>query len=507
MIVRLVLFGVVGLSLCLADQLRSWNGYPSWALNRSVAASSAAPMLRVLKSDAEGKRAATALLGHFTLVQRTMRNLTTESDYAFNGLRTLCNASSKQAVVALNVRMRTIGLGEWSSLCITDLHVGDMEALWTDIESFVGALTRGGASILAAVRDTVEERRRPEIELSTGVPWLQWYPHHNFTHDGNLQVCKLRHMVAFFGRNQWTLLGSLTSDNPNKRLEDFGRQYIEEYITSKGADGIGSFLINVNDTQLMRRNATTSLSTWGGQPASSIFLEVTDLADNPAISGAMAEGSRWLEQAEDSLAAANISIMVLSLALALVPLALFADVGPILALLYTLVTDVVSCLPLAIKGIELITLSRTRHDATRTRVYGLDSAGGVRPGDLAVAELWVARCFTKMELHAIGVVFLCVAIIAAIVGVILEIYFRYRLRYLKSMEHVHEVARSNAELRTMWASASPCPHCNHAYAMPLTNPARLNGQRNGESTLGNSGVLAYRFRRRRGTESDPWWDP
>lgn len=155
--------------------------------------------------------------------------------------------------------------------------------------------------------------------------------------------------------------------------------------------------MSVNNTENVREPTTTTESSWGTTPSASILLAVWRPDDTPAVKAAIESSSKCLEVAEDSLSAANMFIKMLSLGLALIPVAVFADVGHILTLVYTLATDTISCLPLLIKGIELVHLSDAKHTAIRTRVYGMDAG----PDDKAVAELYVAKCSSRNHLYII----------------------------------------------------------------------------------------------------------
>eukprot|EP00171_Calliarthron_tuberculosum_P014934 IDg14934t1 len=198
------------------------------------------------------------------------------------------------------------------------------------------AIDRARASSARILSATASKRKASQSRaIAKGKPKVSWkrtYQHAAFTYRGPFTTCKMRHVAAFRVRGKW---GGWQ-----------GQQVRQPTLNVNATGGEGP-----------RERATTAMSTWGGMPAASIFLEVASLEENPAIRAALFSGERWRQQAIDSVTASNIAIMVLSLLLALVPIALFADVSAIVAFAYALVTDVGSCLPLAIKGIELIQLS------------------------------------------------------------------------------------------------------------------------------------------------------
>lgn len=116
---------------------------------------------------------------------------------------------------------------------------------------------------------------------------------------------------------------------------------------------------------------------------------------------------------EDSLTASNIAILMLPVALALVPLGLFQDASLLVTLFFALATDVISVLPAAIKGFELI-------------IYGTRSSylyGGRTATDLAVAETWAAVCKIKLDRNE-GTAILSTAIALMNLEIALEFIYR-----------------------------------------------------------------------------------
>ncbi len=112
------------------------------------------------------------------------------------------------------------------------------------------------------------------------------------------------------------------------------------------------------------------------------------------------------ELVESSESASNMAILLLPVTLALVPLGLFQDVSLSIALAYTLATDIFSVLPVAIKGMELLSGDKLRYNVL-SYVYG-------GPGKelFTVAETWAAVCKTDAGFREKGIVLLAVAISA-----------------------------------------------------------------------------------------------
>lgn len=106
--------------------------------------------------------------------------------------------------------------------------------------------------------------------------------------------------------------------------------------------------------------ATATLATWGGKPTWSHF-DPSAFWLNPALELASHRGEHQKDLVEDSETASNLAILMLLTALALVPHRLFQDVSLLLTLLYTVATDIISVLPVATKGFELILYASNEH--------------------------------------------------------------------------------------------------------------------------------------------------
>ncbi len=144
------------------------------------------------------------------------------------------------------------------------------------------------------------------------------------------------------------------------------------------------------------------------------------------------------ELVASSGSASNMAILLLPLILALVPLGLFQDVSLTMALLYTLATDIVSVLPVALKGIELLSGDTSKH-STVSYVYG-------KPGkeNFAVAETWAAACRQDEGFREKGIALLFTALAAMVIGIILEIVARaqvskYKIEQKRDYARVHEI--------------------------------------------------------------------
>lgn len=141
----------------------------------------------------------------------------------------------------------------------------------------------------------------------------------------------------------------------------------------------------------------------------------------------------------DSDTASNIAILLLPVGLALLPLSLFQDVGTGVTLLYVLFTDIISVLPVAIKGVELIELAAHEHNARTAYVYGSYKS------QVVATEMWVSSCKLKDFVRIRGIALLTVAFTSMIVGLILEFVVRHRLEKYKEVTQSYLVKELEIE--------------------------------------------------------------
>lgn len=267
-------------------------------------------MAKHFNGDRSGRDALIALRDHFQDLDDRMTKLRDESNYGVTAADDLCNRQHIINRVAVDAKTRTLGFGPFRSNCITDLESTGTAKLWNTIMQFQ-------KSILPAGKRALKEAK---------LGWRSVWPHSNFTYEEDINQCRLAHAVAYRVNGTWSVLGSVTDSPPNIRKENFQRRYIEEYLMpgKEARARVGNLKINlpeIRNENVIVTDSTTSMSTWGGMPASSIFSEVAPLERNPGIAAALARGRRWFQQAEDSRAVSNIAIMVLSACLSLVPIA------------------------------------------------------------------------------------------------------------------------------------------------------------------------------------------
>ena len=210
--------------------------------------------------------------------------------------------------------------------------------------------------------------------------------------------------------------------------------------------------------------STTTMNTWGGIPATSLFTGLFGTGNNPAIQAAIEEDSATQEQIEDATTVSGIAILVTPIALTMVPIALFADIDTSATLAYTLVTDILTVMPLAVKGIELLQYAAKKHEASRNWIY----ASKLLDDSPVAIEMWHARCRAKAGVGRVGAIFLASSIVFMTAGIVLEFVAKKhvekrkeKLNKTKDLEGGFRKAGKDTmhNRNAMWKSATVCREC------------------------------------------------
>lgn len=133
----------------------------------------------------------------------------------------------------------------------------------------------------------------------------------------------------------------------------------------------------------------------------------------------------------DSDIASNLAILILPTFLALVPLSLFQDVGTGVTVVYVLFTDVISVLPIGIKGVELLELATHEHYSRSGYVYGSDQS------PILAVEMWVSLCRLRPFVRIRGIILLVIAGVATFAGIVLEFAVKAKVEKYKRLNNAH----------------------------------------------------------------------
>lgn len=189
--------------------------------------------------------------------------------------------------------------------------------------------------------------------------------------------------------------------------------------------------VNRSDGEDEYRSDASTLLVFHHGPAKPDFFKNTFLEDNVAVIRALDKSRHYSEQVSDALSPSSISILVLPLFLNTLPIALFADVSARTMLMYAILSDVLTTIPLFIKGVELITIGSRSRIAAITRI---SSGFNGTLADVAAAEVYVASCRSKQSVLPKGIGFVGISLAFLILGLAAEVlareYVAYRRRKL-----------------------------------------------------------------------------
>ncbi|KAI0567307.1 hypothetical protein FGB62_3g339 [Gracilaria domingensis] len=251
------------------------------------------------------------------------------------------------------------------------------------------------------------------------------------------QTCKVNALGAYRVNKTWFLNIGITSEKKEKHLGDFERHYLVEVMSRGGGYGNMTLPVRppdgVEEEEREVRSDTTTIMVTHRSTAEPAFFKPVFLDENVAVVQALSSLEHYTQQASDAMSPSSITILFFPLWLNLVPIALLADVSSMKMIIYALLSDVLTALPLAIKGVELMWIGS--HGSIGTVVRMSSGLDGTR-APTAAAEVYVAECHARGNLRAQGIVFLTIAIVFLVGGLVAEFAARhYRARLRKKVFH------------------------------------------------------------------------
>lgn len=218
----------------------------------------------------------------------------------------------------------------------------------------------------------------------------------------------------------WYLSTRLTNDNPIITYPDGQRYHLVEYDTVRNnhLHPLPMALHQQPDECAPLQKANTYLQRVNGSETASELLPIFP-QQNLAINVALQRGEHAVEIANDAATPSNTAILLLPLVLNLIPVALIADVNTFGMIVYTLLTDVLTVVPLMVKGVELFIVSKQQTYASIMRITGANHQP--MTNESKAAELWVARCVPSRSFRGIGEALIIVALICMVGGVLAEL--------------------------------------------------------------------------------------
>ncbi|PXF44363.1 hypothetical protein BWQ96_05883 [Gracilariopsis chorda] len=247
----------------------------------------------------------------------------------------------------------------------------------------------------------------------------------NWPYNTATQHCHLNVLGAYRIQTNWYLNVGITNDRQEKHLEDFGRKYLAEGLGRNGKTALMNLYRrpkpkDADQTHKLIHNATTIIISHRDTADPGVF-KFTPLSENLAVRTALDKADFYSQQVSDAISPSSIALLVLPLFLNLVPIALIADVSTRSTFIYALLSDVLTVIPLSIKGIELISIGRSQFLGAVVRI---SSSADKKPSPAAAAEIYVAKCHEKKNVVTIGITFLTISLVFLVIGLAAEVIAR-----------------------------------------------------------------------------------
>lgn len=248
---------------------------------------------------------------------------------------------------------------------------------------------------------------------------------HNAT--DSIRKCDLSKLLSYRKDGSWSVNVLFTNEPVNRYMRDGRETFLAAIEMDQNANLLRTLEVSTPNCSIKnaRVNGTALLDTFQGRPSTSHFYFLS-LENNPAIIAALQKGQHQKELVEDFNTRSNDALVFLPALLALVPIGLFQDISLSFMVLYIVATDIISVLPLLIKGWELIDYGSDSNYATVSHFYG-----GSTEYDLAVAETWCAKCFMKPGIKRKGIWLVCAAVAFIVLGIVFELVTRFFLDIYK----------------------------------------------------------------------------
>lgn len=367
-----------------------------------------------------------------------------------------CNLERKVLTTAVNAITSHYGWGVQKGLsCVTELVEKEVsETLVDNIREYIMKLGK------------TKER----AVLSAGFTnWKNPSTYLNYTYKSNYNddSCSILHIAGFRVDGKWRINTGITNDIPTRYLEDNNRFYMVEILHEQNGrikttnltlptylPAIRANRSKFNATETSFKLGTSTLiAVWGGVPTTSLFTDQFNAANNPGVLAALELNAGIRQSVNDATTLANMAIIIAPLVLALIPIALFSDVGTFSMMAYLVVTDILSAIPLFAKGIELLIFDNKDKDAVRTWMYGQPIGN-----QLAAAEMWYAECNVPQSIRIKGHIFISLSLLAMVIGVTLELFAKRFMERRRA--HVEEKLMAEWEIKAgqLWAR-NKCMHC------------------------------------------------
>lgn len=418
---------------------------PREELNRTYALSTESPIANALSMNPMGQLTILQLIAHFMHVAERIERLSKERLPRFViPAISMCNLHHSNApITKVNQTVSELGFGLLGHPCVTEVQIKREDTPNIAIHDLVSELIRVGVQVAQA----------------TGRAWKQAYAYQTYKYRDSFDKCDLVRVTGIRANGKWGVDASITN-YPREIFKERGREIISEVLQLNDFGGISSarmVLPSLSKNGSWIENATTLLQLRNNVRGVSLYDEQSVAADNPAVLAALALRKEFRQQAHSHTRWSQTSIMTIPVLTCLVPVAYFTDLSSPLSFWYSVSKNIVSGIPLLIKGVELIMFvrgSKFLPEATITWFYGEEHG-------VAVAETWFASCEVQNWIWLRGVIFIVFCSVVFACSVIIE-FVTMRIGLQKKEARNKELLEKlRKENKQAWCTAV-CPKCGCA---------------------------------------------
>lgn len=268
------------------------------------------------------------------------------------------------------------------------------------------------------------EKAKDKTVKNYGLDWNTTFVNDIMVRDAEedfVRRCTAYRAMAFRVNGKWSIAGKLAKRPFDYYAPTKDKEILSEFILvdDNGLKPQKLTIPQCNDCSVKTGLTEATASLWFGRQNDDwgYFWEKyhRDLRRHDAMKQILSDSNHDKELVEDSAAISNAAILILPVVLTLLPLGFFQEVSARFLMLYSLVTDVFSCLPIIIRGIELLVVGNTKYHTISSKWYGL-----ANKKDLVVSQVWTAKCTVSPDIRSRGNGFLIFGICAMLFGLGLE---------------------------------------------------------------------------------------
>lgn len=250
-----------------------------------------------------------------------------------------------------------------------------------------------------------------------GLTWRRAENKASWRFDSAVLTCRVAAESAVRVRGEWYTRLQITNEPGADWLPDYGRAFVR---SDNGTLVSARMTLPVRggDREEATPDASTGIARWRG-PVRPFLMGVHNIEDHLPPRKAMSTADVSVRQEQDATSASNIPILAQPMVLNIVPLALVSEVSLPALIVYGVMSDVLTALPMAIKGVELMAISGQRFASVVTGMTDVSPSM-----ESVAAEMWLAECRTVENVRPVGIVFMVVAAVMMVVGVFVDVLAR-----------------------------------------------------------------------------------